>query len=499
MDFENGNLNGWTTLGNVSIVDHQQLEYYGGFPLSVSGHYGVKLGNKNTPLLSKISRTLTIDNSTKYFIYSYAIILLGYPHEQTEAANVQIKIYDENNNPIPCTNFIAYAQSSSGDGFYESPKEPEQNLGGECCYPIFYQPWKTNAIDLSTYIGQELKIEFISQWCVYSVDWGYAYVDAYCTSDLVKSYSDCSNENYFIQTINGFDTYNWSGPGITSGQGTPEIAVNQPGLYTVDIPNPNIGCSPIHLEIETDLKEIPDIPIADFEATSLCVEDTSYFTNTSQSLHNIYDCVWFIEDDTIQNAQTPWHSFGSTGHFNVKLIVTNEIGCIDSIQKTVLIQDPPQLELGEELFLCTGEKLEIYNLINPNKKLTWWDGSYSASHWINSEGIYFAELFDGYCSSRDSVRIIGDGQYLGEIPNIFTPNGDNINDLFEIKSSKLTFYHILITNRWGEPVFQSSDPTIHWDGSIDGKLASEGTYFYVIKFLCNNDERSKSGFLELVH
>ena len=57
----------------------------------------------------------------------------------------------------------------------------------------------------------------------------------------------------------------------------------------------------------------------------------------------------------------------------------------------------------------------------------------------------------------------------------------------------------MITNRWGEPVFQSTDPTIHWDGTIDGKLASEGTYFYVVKFLCNNDERSKSGFLELVH
>lgn len=499
MDFENGNLDDWNIIGDVSIVNHEQLEYYGQFPLSVSGYYGVKLGNNYSSQPSSISRTITIDNATKYFIYSYAIVLLGYPHSQTDAANVQIKIYDANNNPIPCTNFTAYAQSSVGDGFFESTKEHELNLGNECCFPIFYQPWLTNAIDLTPYIGQELKIEFSSKWCVYNVDWGYAYIDAYCTSDLVNSYSDCTNENYYIQTIDGFDTYNWNGPGITNGQGTSEIGVNQPGLYTVDIPNPNIGCSPIHLEIETDLDEIPDIPDAGFTANTLCYMDTSYFFNTSQSINNIYDCTWIIENDTIEDVQNPAHLFSSTGQFNVQLIVTNEIGCVDSIQKTVSVRNPPQINLGNEIFLCTGEGLEITNLANPNAQLTWWDGTYSATHWVDSTGIYYAQLFDGFCKVSDTVKITGDGQYLGTIPNVFTPNGDQVNDLFEIQSSNLIYYNILITNRWGGTVFQSSDPTIHWNGTINGQPASEGTYFYIVKYLCNGEERSKSGFLEIFY
>lgn len=74
IDFETGDLSEWSTQGNVKIVNRGQTDPYGHFPLASSGFFSVKLGNTETPVPSVIKRSITIDNSTKYFIYSYAVV-----------------------------------------------------------------------------------------------------------------------------------------------------------------------------------------------------------------------------------------------------------------------------------------------------------------------------------------------------------------------------------------------------------------------------------------
>lgn len=68
-------------------------------------------------------------------------------------------------------------------------------------------------------------------------------------------------------------------------------------------------------------------------------------------------------------------------------------------------------------------------------------------------------------------------------PNIFTPNGDKINDYFqpsEISESEcLEYLHYKIYNRWGELLFETDQNSGYWDGSYDGKPVSEGVYYYV--------------------
>jgi len=67
---------------------------------------------------------------------------------------------------------------------------------------------------------------------------------------------------------------------------------------------------------------------------------------------------------------------------------------------------------------------------------------------------------------------------FGEIRNVITPNGDNINDAFEIEGMNGDF-HLSILNRWGVVVFETSVSGDFWDGTnSQGKLVSEGVYFY---------------------
>lgn len=81
-----------------------------------------------------------------------------------------------------------------------------------------------------------------------------------------------------------------------------------------------------------------------------------------------------------------------------------------------------------------------------------------------------------YVDSLD-VRVL---ESLLEAPNAFTPNGDGINDEWRVAYKSIESYQCIIQNRWGRTVFKSNDPGKGWDGTIGGRPAAEGTYYYVI-------------------
>ena len=71
--------------------------------------------------------------------------------------------------------------------------------------------------------------------------------------------------------------------------------------------------------------------------------------------------------------------------------------------------------------------------------------------------------------------------YIGELPNVITPNGDRDNDLFEIESSNLTGFNVTILNDQNKVVYQSNDPNFSWDGTDQsGQPVPEGRYVYFI-------------------
>jgi len=63
-------------------------------------------------------------------------------------------------------------------------------------------------------------------------------------------------------------------------------------------------------------------------------------------------------------------------------------------------------------------------------------------------------------------------------PNAFSPNGDFVNDTFTAGPGVFNNYQLLIYNRWGQVVFQSTNPLDGWDGTISGQPAPPGTYLY---------------------
>lgn len=70
-----------------------------------------------------------------------------------------------------------------------------------------------------------------------------------------------------------------------------------------------------------------------------------------------------------------------------------------------------------------------------------------------------------------------------EMPNAFSPNGDGINDIYKAKSGwhSLIEFHAYIFSRWGQKLFEWTNPALGWDGTYQGKDVKEGVYFCLVK------------------
>jgi gliding motility-associated-like protein len=85
-----------------------------------------------------------------------------------------------------------------------------------------------------------------------------------------------------------------------------------------------------------------------------------------------------------------------------------------------------------------------------------------------------------------------------DVPTIFTPNEDGVNDEFVVPclaTDKFPDNVVSIFNQWGDQVYRSKPYANNWKGTYDGQDLPVGTYFYVIEF--GNGESVQSGFLVL--
>ena len=71
-----------------------------------------------------------------------------------------------------------------------------------------------------------------------------------------------------------------------------------------------------------------------------------------------------------------------------------------------------------------------------------------------------------------------------KIPNVITPNGDEVNQSLTFQDENFTNYSLWVYNRWGEVVFQTTDPSIPFVGkTTNGTKLSDGTYYITVKYL----------------
>lgn len=168
------------------------------------------------------------------------------------------------------------------------------------------------------------------------------------------------------------------------------------------------------------------------------------------------------------------------GIFVCKL--TDSGGCVFTDTINVNKLDSPEKHNLISIELCAGSS---YNYkLKSGFSYLWWDGLTSQNHLLNDSGLYWVSIYNKCDSVIDSMQVINkDCNCNFTIPNVFTPNGDGLNDNFyPVINCDLTTYHIYIYNRWGKLLFQSNNQFEVWDGKYEGEKVPDGVYFYLLKY-----------------
>lgn len=85
------------------------------------------------------------------------------------------------------------------------------------------------------------------------------------------------------------------------------------------------------------------------------------------------------------------------------------------------------------------------------------------------------------------------------LPNVFTPNGDGINDVYDVGLSTANFYEVKIFDRWGAEVFSTNDLSVHWNGTRNNRECEEGVYYVLCRHgYCADEPFVTTGFVHLL-
>jgi gliding motility-associated-like protein len=113
---------------------------------------------------------------------------------------------------------------------------------------------------------------------------------------------------------------------------------------------------------------------------------------------------------------------------------------------------------------------------------------------------YYVTITDtSGCSKIDSVVIVVRVCGSLYLPNVFSPNGDGYNDVLYVYGNCIQTMELMIFDRWGNKVFESTDPKTGWDGTYKGSPMNADSYVYTLKIIdFDNNTTFKKGTITLM-
>ncbi|MEP7269486.1 MAG: gliding motility-associated C-terminal domain-containing protein [Saprospiraceae bacterium] len=157
--------------------------------------------------------------------------------------------------------------------------------------------------------------------------------------------------------------------------------------------------------------------------------------------------------------------------------------------------------------ICPDQTLLLKSGIHlVNEQVRWDNGSESPEIAISSPGSYKAQI-STTCGTtvNQSYRVVkkdcSDGIFL---PNIITPNGDQINDVFrpffKPDFPGIAYFDLSIYSRWGEKIYSSTNEDFGWDGTLSGKSLNSGVYVYALRIIDRAGKKyNKQGTVNIIH
>jgi len=392
-------------------------------------------------------------------------------------------------NPLPkitatggeaCEGNSVVLQASGADDYVWSPSSGLNNssgstvtatVGSTTTYTVV---GKTNATGCSSSATAVVKINPIPE------------------ASLLKTGTNfiCQNDQFTMQ-LTGIQPsgtaiqWLYNGQPISGATGT-SYPANKEGVYTAALTTSS-GCKNA-ASGSVDIKYFRK-PKADFIVPAGCIGSSLFFQNRSDFAQSgLVAYEWDFGNGKKSTEANPVMVYDKAGSYNVKLRVVSQkcADLKDSLTAIVLISEPlpgvryPRIEALER----TPISLEARNIGN-------------GFLWLPSAGLNNASIRtpvfnydkdieylirisrpDG-CLTVDTIqlRVHANAQIL--VPDAFSPNGDGTNDYLDIFILGVKKIHFWVFNRWGQLMFETTDPKQRWDGRYQGKPQPLENYVWI--------------------
>jgi gliding motility-associated-like protein len=307
------------------------------------------------------------------------------------------------------------------------------------------------------------------------------------TDGIVEAYVTGGTPNY---------SYSWSSAPVQTTQTVNNLGT---GTYTLTVTDAN-GC------VATGTVILTANPIPTFVMPPPIYGCMGNAVTINANAESGSSCQWTFSDGQVFNQCGPFVvNFGTQDCYDVQLNVINAVGCIASASETDYICIMPNP--------IAGFYADEYEITNISSGTNFWNTSQGADSYIwdfgdgspisNDEDEYHIfNTNDDFNSTDYAVTLFAISEYgcidsatlyitvnpelIFYVPNAFTPDGDNYNNIFTPVFSSgydLRNYDFMIFNRWGELIYESNVIGEGWDGTYRGNKCQEGVYTWKIKVM----------------
>lgn len=262
---------------------------------------------------------------------------------------------------------------------------------------------------------------------------------------------------------------------------------------------------------------IPELLIVEPTQYEGCAPVEVFFNNLSFPINDSYQILWDFGDGGTDTVVSPSYIYEDPGIYSVSLEVLSPVGCYNEAEFTEWIEILPSPRAG---FDYSPKELS-----NFSADVSFFDESLDAASWYwefsDLESSYEQEPKISFADTgqvevmqvvthqsgcRDTAYAVLDivPRITFFMPNAFTPNLDNKNDVFKGQGyfDWARDYEMTIWNRWGEQVFYTNDPQEGWDGRKNntGAFSPQGVYLYLVRFSGPRGDRFEyRGFATLIN
>lgn len=332
------------------------------------------------------------------------------------------------------------------------------------------------------------------------------------TPDFTATSPICSDYDTAVITYTGTASpiaiYYWNiDQGIIfpgTGPGPHEIIGLTTGKYLISLSVEEHNCLSTTDTFEIIVNQLPLISFK-AEPHEGCVPVTVNFTDNS--IPTIQDHIWYFGNGDSSLLSNPVYTYIDTGSYDITLIAATQQGCINTYtsKKYVNIYPNPTADfIAEPLIVRLGTEPVNFISYSTGADFHDWnfgDGNTSTDSLTSNEyedsGVYEVYLIVSTihgCSDTAilKVEVIEDDLIF---PNVFTPNGDGVNDKFVIEN--LDTYlesRLVIYNRWGKKIYDKNNYQNDWDG----EGAADGVYYYIVTYKGKLREGEENGIITIV-